>query len=138
MDKLQKIYDQKAADAKHKKEDEDKAAADKKQADEIVKSKKKKQKKKAEEEKKAAEEKLNKAIDLRKNGDLNYTKGDYVSAKMYYALAKEAFEEINSHSLADELEEKIALMDKKITEVADKKGEADKYVEEANKRYIIR
>ena len=54
---------------------------------------------------------------------------------MYYALAKEAFEEINSHSLADELEEKIALMDKKITEVADKKGEADKYMDEANKRY---
>ena len=74
-------------------------------------------------------------MDLRKNGDLKYTAGDYVSAKMYYALAKEAFEEINDNSLADELEEKIALMDKKITEVADKKGEADKYVEEADKKY---
>lgn len=128
MDKIQKIYDQKAADTKQKKEDKDKADAEKKQADDDS-------KKKEEEAKKAAEEKLNKAIDLRKNGDLNYTQGDYVSAKMYYALAKEAFEEINSHSLADELEEKIVLMDTKINQVADKKSEADKYVEEANKRY---
>ncbi|BCZ45175.1 hypothetical protein psyc5s11_12420 [Clostridium gelidum] len=136
MDKLQKIYDQKAADGKDKKAVEDKASADKKESDADQKKTTEEAAKKAEEEKKAAEEKLNKAIDLRKNGDLNYTKGDYVSAKMYYALAKEAFEEINSHSLADELVEKIALMDTKITEVADKKGEADKYVEEANKRYI--
>jgi len=135
MDKIQKIYDQKAADAKQKKDDEDKAAKDKKQEDDDSKKKEDDAAKKAEEEKKAAEEKQNKAIDLRKNGDLKYTQGDYVSAKMYYALAKEAFEEINSHSLADELEEKIALMDKKISQVADKKGEADKYVEEASKRY---
>ncbi|WP_160685634.1 serine/threonine protein phosphatase [Clostridium sp. C2-6-12] len=135
MDKIQKIYDQKAADAKQKKDDEDKAAKDKKQADDDAKKKEEDTAKKAEEEKKAADEKLNKAIDLRKNGDLSYTKGDYVSAKMYYALAKEGFEEINSHSLADELVEKIALMDKKINEVADKKGEADKYMQEADKRY---
>jgi len=135
MEKIQKIYDQKAADAKQKKADDDKAAADKKQADDDSKKQQDDATKKAEEDKKAAEEKLNKAIDLRKNGDLSYTKGDYVSAKMYYALAKEGFEEINSHSLADELEEKIALMDKKINEVADKKGEADKYVQEADKRY---
>jgi len=136
MDKLQKLYDQKSADSKGKKEAEDKASADKKESDADQKKAAEEAAKKAEEEKKAAEEKLNKAIDLRKNGDLNYTQGDYVSAKMYYTLAKEAFEEINSHSLADELEEKIALMDTKITEVADKKGEADKYMEEANKRYI--
>ncbi|OOM75203.1 hypothetical protein CLPUN_34440 [Clostridium puniceum] len=135
MDKIQKIYDQKAADTKQKKDDEDKAAADKKQADDDTKKKEDDAAKKAEEDKKAAEEKQNKAIDLRKNGDLKYTQGDYVSAKMYYALAKEGFEEINCHSLADELEEKIALMDKKINEVADKKGEADKYVQEADKRY---
>jgi len=135
MDKIQKIYDQKAADAKQKKDDENKASEEKKKSDEDSKKKEEEDKKKAEEDKKAAEEKLNKAIDLRKNGDLSYTKGDYVSAKMYYALAKEAFEEINSHSLADELIEKIALMDKKINEVSDKKSEADKYMGEANKRY---
>ena len=135
MEKIQKIYDQKAADTKQKKDDEDKAAKDKKQTEDDTKKKEEDTAKKAEEEKKAADEKLNKAIDLRKNGDLSYTKGDYVSAKMYYALAKEAFEEINSHSLADELVEKIALMDKKINEVADKKGEADKYMQEADKRY---
>lgn len=136
MDKLQKMYDQAAADAKQKKENEDKASEDKKQSETDQKKAEEEAQKKAEEEKKAAEEKLNKAIDLRKNGDLNYTEGDYVSAKMYYTLAKEAFEEINSHSLADELEEKIALMDKKITDVADKKAEADKYVEEADRRYL--
>ena len=59
----------------------------------IAKSKQKLQQKKADEDKKAADEKLSKAIDLRKNGDLSYTKGDYVSAKMYYELAKEAFED---------------------------------------------
>lgn len=135
MDKLQKIYDQKAADAKQKKADEDKAAADKKQAEDDSKKQAEEAAKKADEEKKAAEEKQNKAIDLRKNGDLKYVAGDYVSAKMYYSLAKEAFQEIGDNSLADELEEKIVLMDKKIAEVADKKGEADKYMDEANKMY---
>ena len=135
MDKLQKMYDQKAADAKQKKSDDDKSAADKKQAEDDSKKQADATAKKAEEDKKAAEEKLSKAIDLRKNGDLSYTKGDYVSAKMYYELAKEAFQEIKANSLADQLEEKIALMDNKITQVADKKSEADKYMDEANKRY---
>lgn len=135
MDKLQKIYDQKAADGKDKKAADDKTAADKKQTDDDSKKQAEEATKKAAEDKKAADELENKAIDLRKNGDLNYTKGDYVSAKMYYELAKEAFEEINDHSLADELVEKIALMDTKITEVADKKAEGDKYVVEADKLY---
>lgn len=135
MDKIQKIYDQKAGDAKQKKADEDKAAADKKQADDDSKKQKDEAEKKAADDKKAADEKQSKAIDLRKNGDLSYTKGDYVSAKMYYALAKEAFEEINSHSLADELVEKIALMDKKINETSDKKSEADKYAQAADAKY---
>lgn len=136
MDKIQKIYDQKAADAKDKKDQADKDAADKKQADEDSKKQQEDAAKKADEDKKAAEEKQKKAMDLRKNGDLSYTQGDYVSAKMYYALAKEAFEEINSHSLADELEKKIALMDTKIGEVANTKETADKYLEEANKRFL--
>lgn len=135
MDKIQKIYDQKAADAKQQKADEDKAAADKKQAEEDSKKQKDEADKKAADDKKAAEESLNKAIDLRKNGDLKYTAGDYVSAKMYYELAKEKFEEINQHSLADELIDKIALMDTKISETSDKKSEADKYKAEADKKY---
>lgn len=143
MDKLQKIYDQKAADADKEKADKDKAAADKKQAEDAASKAKEDSKKQeeenaknAKEEKKAAEELQNKAIDLRKNGDLKYVAGDYVSAKMYYALAKEAFENINSHSLANELQEKITLMDKKINDVSDKKREADQYSQEANKRYV--
>lgn len=128
MDKLQEIYDKKAEDMKQKKADKDKTAEDKKKTDEDA-------KKKADEDKKAREELQSKAIDLRKNGDLEYVAGDYVSAKMYYALAKDAFKAIRANSSVYELEEKIALMDKKIIEVADKKGEADRYVAEGNKRY---
>lgn len=136
MDKLQKIYDQRAKDAADKKADEDKAASDEKQAEDDAKKQAEDDAKKLKEEKKSASELENKAIDLRKNGDIQYVSGDYVSAKMYYALAKEAFEEIKSNSLADQLEEKIALMDKKISDFADKKAEADKYLEEANTRYL--
>jgi len=135
MDKLQKIYDQKAADGKDKKAVEDKAVADKKQADDDTKKQQDDAAKKAADDKKAADEKQAKAIDLRKNGDLKYTAGDYVSAKMYYELAKEAFQEANDTSLADELVDKIALMDKKISETSDKKSEADKYMAEADKKY---
>lgn len=135
MDKIQKIYDQKGADAKQKKADDDKAAADAKQAADDQKKQQDDAAKKAEDDKKAAKDSEAKAIDLRKNGDLKYTAGDYVSAKMYYALAKEAFEQANDNSLADELVEKIALMDKKINETSDKKSEADKYKAEADKKY---
>ncbi|MGN0145068.1 MAG: PP2C family protein-serine/threonine phosphatase [Clostridium sp.] len=143
MDKLQKIYDDRAKAADDEKAAADKEAADQKAADdeakkaeEDAKKKEEEDAKKAEEDKKAAQELQSKAIDLRKNGDLNYVSGDYVSAKMYYALAKEAFEEIGSTSLADELEEKIQLMDRKIENVADEKEEADSFLEEANTKYL--
>lgn len=55
---------------------------------------------------------------------------------MYYALAKEAFEKINSNSLANELEEKIVLMDKKIEGQSQTKAEGDIYLNEANERYV--
>jgi serine/threonine protein phosphatase PrpC len=162
MEKIQRIYDQKAADAKQKKADQDKADSDKKQeeadlkkanedqkkADEEVKKKaeedakqqeeaNKKKKEEEEKERASAQDKLNKAIDLRKNGDQNYTQGDYANAKMYYTLAKELFEDVNSHSLSDPLDEQIALMDKKITETSDKKAAADKYMAEADNRYSL-
>ena len=143
MDKLQKIYDDRAKAADDAKAAADKEEADKKAADDEAKKAeedaKKQQEdaaKKEEEAKKTAEEAQSKAIDLRKNGDLNYVSGDYVNAKMYYALAKEAFEEIGSNSLSDELEEKINLMDKKITDSADMKSEADKYLDVANTKYL--
>lgn len=136
MEKLEKIYSKNADDAKAQKADEDKAAEEQKQADEDAKKKEEENAKQEAEDKKAAQEAQNKAIDLRKNGDMSYVSGDYVSAKMYYALAKEAFEEIGSNSLANELEEKINLMDRKITDTADQKEEADRYLEEANKKYL--
>lgn len=143
MEKLEKIYSKNADDAKAQKADEDKAADEQKQAedeqkkaDEDAKKKEEENAKQEAEDKKAAQEAQNKAIDLRKNGDMSYVLGDYVSAKMYYALAKEAFEEIGSTSLANELEEKINLMDRKITDTADQKEEADRYLEEANKKYL--
>lgn len=143
MEKLEKIYSKNADDAKAQKADEDKAADEQKQAedeqkkaDEDAKKKEEENAKQEAEDKKAAQEAQNKAIDLRKNGDMSYVSGDYVSAKMYYALAKEAFEEIGSNSLANELEEKINLMDRKITDTADQKEEADRYLEEANKKYL--
>lgn len=150
MDKLQKIYDdrakanddkkaedeKKAADEKQAKEDEKKAKEDAEKKQEEAKKKQEEDKKKAEEEQKSADELLSKGIDLRKNGDLKYVDGDYVSAKMYYALAKESFEEANSTSYSDELDGKIALMDNKINTSADQKEEADKYTSEGNTKYL--
>lgn len=143
MDKLQQIYDDRAKAAEDAKAAADKEEADKKAADDEAKKAEEEAKKqedeaakKAEEDKKAAKEAQSKAIDLRKNGDLNYISGDYVNAKMYYALAKEAFEEIGSNSLANELQEKINLMDIKITDSADVKAGADKYLEAANTKYL--
>lgn len=117
MDKLKDLYTEKAAeDDKKKKEDDDK-------------------KKQEEEKKKSDEEGQKKAIDLRKNGDLSYMSGDYISAKMYYTMARQSFEELNLHSLANDLEAKIQLMDRKINEVASKRSEAEKYEKEADNKY---
>ncbi|OAV40932.1 PP2C family protein-serine/threonine phosphatase [Clostridium saccharobutylicum] len=135
MDKIQKIYDQKAADAKQQKDDADKAAADKKQSDEDEKKKQEDAAKKAEDSKKASDESVNKAIDLRKNGDLKYCR-PLIHSRFYMILiAKEKFEEANNNSLADELVDKIAIMDKKIGETSDKKTEADRYKEGADSKY---
>lgn len=154
MDKLQKIYDDRAkaaedakaaddAKAAEDKEAAEKEEADKKAAEEEVKAaeeeakKEEEDKAKAEDEaKKAAQDAQAQAIDLRKSGDLSYVSGDYVNAKMYYSLAKEAFESIGSNSLAGELEEKISLMDVKIQDSADVKAAADKYREAADGKCV--
>lgn len=54
---------------------------------------------------------------------------------MYYELAKKSFEDASDTSSADELVDKIALMDKKISETSDKKSEADKYAQAADAKY---
>ena len=136
MEKLQKIYDDRAKANEKADADKKKADEDAKKAQEEAAKQEEANEKKAEDDKKAHDEQQSKAIDLRKNGDEQYVVGDYVSAKMYYAMAKESFEEIGDTTLADELEQKIVLMDKKITATADKKEEADKYLNEADTRYL--
>lgn len=116
LTKLQEISDKKA---QGKADEEAKAAEDKKAK---------------EEEKAKADEGLSKAIDSRKNGDDKYVAGDYVSARMYYTLAQQGFKEAKEMGFVEEMQEKIVLMDKKITETADLKAEADRYLEEANTR----
>ncbi|AOR23473.1 PP2C family protein-serine/threonine phosphatase [Clostridium taeniosporum] len=131
IDKLKEIYEQQGKEAEAKKQEEEKAKAE----EEKAKEEEEKNKEKEEEAKKEEDELQGKAIDLRKNGDTQYIEGDYVGAKMYYTLAKEAFEKINSNSLANALEKKIVLMDKKIEEQSQTKAEGDIYLNEANERY---
>ncbi|MCB2308656.1 serine/threonine protein phosphatase [Clostridium estertheticum] len=77
-----------------------------------------------------------KAIENIKNGDLSYSTGDYVSAKMYYVMAKEMYDQIKSVSYSKELAQKIYLMDQKITELATQRAKADKYVKDGDQKYI--
>lgn len=130
MDKLQDIYSKKsennekqAADEKAQKEEEEKQKQDEE-----------KQKENEQKEKEKADDKLQKAAEHRKNGDAKYVAGDYISARMYYTLAQQAYKDSGDNSTIEELQQKIVLMDKKIDETADKKSEADRYVEEANTR----
>ena len=116
LDKLKDIYDKKA---------QDKAANDAAQAQAQA---------AADQAKKDSEDKLSKAIDNRKTGDDKYVSADYVSARMYYTLALQGFQEAGVSSMVEEMQEKIVLMDKKINETADAKAEADRYLEEANTR----
>ncbi|MGN2339111.1 serine/threonine protein phosphatase [Clostridium cagae] len=132
IDKLKGIYEKQGKEAEAQKQDEEKAKAE----EEKAKEEEEKTKEKEEKAKKEDDDLQSKAIDLRKNGDTQYIAGDYVGAKMYYALAKEAFEKINSNSLANELEEKIVLMDKKIEGQSQTKAEGDIYLNEANERYV--
>ena len=55
---------------------------------------------------------------------------------MYYALAKESFKKNEYYSLENELDEKMAHIDKRIEGQADLKNEADEYLKEANARIV--
>lgn len=121
IDKLKQIYDAEGKEEAEKKENEKQAKEDEEKAKEEEKGQQKEQ-----------EDALNKAIDLRKKGDESYISGDYVNAKMYYALAKEDFKKNEYYSLANELDEKMALIDKRIEGQANLKNEADSYLEQAN------
>lgn len=125
IDKLKEIYDTQGEEAAAKKEEEKEAKEDEEKAKDEEKELQKEQ-----------EDALNEAIDLRKKGDENYISGDYVNAKMYYALAKESFKKNEYYSLANELDEKMALIDKRIEGQADLKNEADEYLKEANARIV--
>ena len=123
MDKLQQISEQKAKNTQ-KDEDDKKAAKEQEEKDA--------EKKEKEEQK--ADDLLQKAAEFRKQGDTSYVAGDYISARMYYTLAIQAYKDSGDYSILEELQKKIVLMDEKINETADKKSEADKYVEEASTR----
>lgn len=123
MDKLQQISEQKAKNTQ-KDEDDKKAAKEQEEKDA--------EKKEKEEQK--ADDLLQKAAEFRKQGDTSYVAGDYISARMYYTLAIQAYRDSGDYSILEELQKKIVLMDEKIDETADKKSEADKYVEEASTR----
>nr|WP_321023609.1 serine/threonine protein phosphatase [Clostridium neonatale] len=125
IDKLKEIYDTQGEEAAAKKEEEKQAKEDEEKAKDEEKELQKEQ-----------EDALNEAIDLRKKGDENYISGDYVNAKMYYALAKESFKKNEYYSLANELDQKMALIDKRIEGQADLKNEADEYLKEANARIV--
>ena len=125
IDKLKEIYDTQGEEAAAKKEEEKQAKEDEEKAKDEEKELQKEQ-----------EDALNEAIDLRKKGDENYISGDYVNAKMYYALAKESFKKNEYYSLANELDQKMALIDKRIDGQADLKNEADEYLKEANARIV--
>ena len=125
IDKLKEIYDTQGEEAAAKKEEEKEAKEDEEKAKDEEKELQKEQ-----------EDALNEAIDLRKKGDESYISGDYVNAKMYYALAKESFKKNEYYSLANELDEKMALIDKRIEGQADLKNEADEYLKEANARIV--
>lgn len=141
MDKLQEIYDKRsannekqAADEKAKKEDEQKQKEEEQKQKEEEKKEKEAQKEEEKKEKEKADDKLEKAAEFRKNGDNKYVSGDYISARMYYTLALQAYKDSGDYSTIEELQQKIVLMDKKIDENADRKSEADRYVEEGNTR----
>lgn len=125
IDKLKQIYDAEGKEEAEKKESEKQAKEDEEKAKEEEKEQQKEQ-----------EDALNKAIDLRKKGDESYISGDYVNAKMYYALAKEDFKKNEYYSLANELDQKMALVDKRIEGQANLKNEADSYLEQANARMV--
>jgi len=125
IDKLKEIYDTEGEEAEAKKEEEKQAKEDEEKAKDEEKEKEKEQ-----------EDALNEAIDLRKKGDESYISGDYVNAKMYYALAKESFQKNEYYSLANELDQKMSLIDKRIEGQANLKNEADSYLEQANARIV--
>lgn len=118
MDKLAKLSEKKAADQKQAKDDEDK---------------KKKEKEDKEKEKVEVEAK---AMENLKKADMSYVSGDYTSAKMYYIMAKQLYEQINSEAVVADLQEKITIMDRKINEVSSSNAQAEKYSRDGDDKYI--
>ncbi|MEW8957088.1 PP2C family serine/threonine-protein phosphatase [Clostridium sp.] len=125
MEKLDKIYEGKA-----EKQKEDKAAEEEKKKEE-------EEKKKEEDEKEKEKIELeDKAVNHIKQGDISYSAGDYVGAKMYYIMAKQLYDQIGSNGFSSELDSKIRLMDKKIDESASKRAQADRYQRDGDEKNI--
>lgn len=119
VERLEKIYAQKAEGEKD------------------AKDKAEKEKKEEEDKKKENLAKEDKAVEHIKKGDISYSTGDYISAKMYYIMAKQVYKEAGSNEvIAKDLEAKIQLMDKKISESSSKRAKADRYEKDGDEKYI--
>ncbi|WP_291569004.1 MULTISPECIES: PP2C family protein-serine/threonine phosphatase [unclassified Clostridium] len=125
MEKLDKIYEEKAEKQKENKEAEEKK---KKEEEDKKKEKDEKEKEKLEIE--------DKAVNHIKQGDTSYSAGDYVGAKMYYIMAKQLYDQIGSNIFSTELNSKIKLMDKKIDESSSRKSKADRYQRDGDEKNI--
>lgn len=95
-----------------------------------------KQEEQAEEQaaKERLEDQLN-GIETSKKGDISYSLGNYHDAKMYYTIAKELYQKAQANSLANQIEEKIQLTEKKIQNEADSKAKAARYEKDANDQF---
>lgn len=56
-----------------------------------------------------ADDLLQKAAEFRKQGDTSYVAGDYISARMYYTLAIQAYRDSGDYSILEELQKKLYL-----------------------------
>ncbi len=112
-------------------EEEKEAEAMAKEAEE-----ERKQEEQAEEQaaKERLEDQLN-GMETSKKGDISYSLGNYHDAKMYYTIAKELYQKAQTNSLANQIEEKIQLTDKKIQNEADSKAKAARYEKDANDQF---
>lgn len=89
-------------------------------------------------EEQAAKEKLEdqlSGMEISKTGDISYSLGKYHDAKMYYTMAKELYQKSQALSLANQIEEKIQLTEKKIQEEADSKAKAARYEKDGNDQF---
>ncbi|MBU5677847.1 serine/threonine protein phosphatase [Alkaliphilus sp. MSJ-5] len=109
-----------------------------KEAEAMAKEAEEERKQEEQTEEQAAKERLEdqlNGIETSKKGDISYSLGNYHDAKMYYTIAKELYQKAQAYSLANQIEEKIQLTEKKIQNEADSKAKAARYEKDANDQF---